>query len=213
MYIHEAVKSNSNGAYTARDVIRLMHDVTHVTDCDYQCRYDVQAGYRASRGEVWYLAHIKARRFYFGLGGTLEDCDIFAEFSECGNIAWVSYTRHKSSEEANKSGGDYKYTPTFEEFYLYLLEKLNICNEDDDSVDPGGETRRETSLARLRLRAGFARQVDAAEMLNVDQTAVSKWETGASLPRPPTLLKLATLYGCTVDELLRGGEGAGKGGD
>jgi transcriptional regulator with XRE-family HTH domain len=68
------------------------------------------------------------------------------------------------------------------------------------------------NLARLRLRAGFTRQVDAAEKLGVVRTALVKWETGASLPRPPMLLKLAALYSCTVDELLRGGE-EGKGGE
>jgi transcriptional regulator with XRE-family HTH domain len=56
-------------------------------------------------------------------------------------------------------------------------------------------------------------QVEIAQRMNVDQTSVSKWETGKCLPRPPVLLRLAALYGCTVDELLRGvDDGTAKGG-
>ena len=45
-------------------------------------------------------------------------------------------------------------------------------------------------------------QKELAILMNVDQTAVSQWETGESLPRADKLPQLAKILGCTVDELL-----------
>lgn len=47
-------------------------------------------------------------------------------------------------------------------------------------------------------------QSEVAEALGVDQSAVSQWETGKTAPRASLLLRLSALYGCTVDELLKG---------
>lgn len=52
-----------------------------------------------------------------------------------------------------------------------------------------------------RESAGFT-QKKVAEELGIDQSAVSLWETGKTAPRVSILVKLADLYGCTVDELL-----------
>ena len=49
-------------------------------------------------------------------------------------------------------------------------------------------------------------QDELARMLGVTQQAVMKWENGSSQPRAALLPKLADILGCTVDELLRGGE-------
>lgn len=49
-------------------------------------------------------------------------------------------------------------------------------------------------------------QDELARMLGVTQQAVMKWENGSSQPRAARLPKLADILGCTVDELLRGGE-------
>lgn len=57
------------------------------------------------------------------------------------------------------------------------------------------------NLKERRLAAGL-RQVDVAKKLDVDQTAVSCWETGVNRPLPKYQKKLAKLYGCTVGELL-----------
>lgn len=46
-------------------------------------------------------------------------------------------------------------------------------------------------------------QAAVADALGVDQTTVSKWEKGEALPRADTLIKLADLFNCTVDELLK----------
>lgn len=58
------------------------------------------------------------------------------------------------------------------------------------------------ALRELRERANL-RQVDVARKLSVDQAAVSKWENGVNPPLPKYRKRLAKLYGCTVDELLK----------
>ena len=57
------------------------------------------------------------------------------------------------------------------------------------------------TLKERRQKAGLL-QADVAERLEVDQTAVSKWETGKSKPVKKYLKKLAVLYDCSVDDLL-----------
>lgn len=46
-------------------------------------------------------------------------------------------------------------------------------------------------------------QNEAAMKLDIDNSTISKWETGESLPRAATLIRLAEVLGCTVDELLK----------
>lgn len=56
-------------------------------------------------------------------------------------------------------------------------------------------------LKQQREKVGL-RQSDVCAEINVTQGAISKWESGKSLPRTDLLPKLATLYNCTIDELL-----------
>lgn len=58
------------------------------------------------------------------------------------------------------------------------------------------------SMSSARKRTGL-RQRQVAEALGVSVGAVAMWDTGARKPRVALLPKLAALYGCTVDELLR----------
>ena len=53
-----------------------------------------------------------------------------------------------------------------------------------------------------RLLAGFKSQGDLAKHLFVNQTAVSQWERGVTIPSPPILLKLSQIYGVSTDYLL-----------
>jgi len=46
-------------------------------------------------------------------------------------------------------------------------------------------------------------QAEVAEMLGLDQTTVSRWERGRKLPRADRLPKIAAIYRCSVDDLLR----------
>ena len=56
-------------------------------------------------------------------------------------------------------------------------------------------------LREYRERAGL-RQIDVAKKMNVDQAAVSKWESGENRISRKYHKKLVRLYGVTVDALL-----------
>lgn len=58
------------------------------------------------------------------------------------------------------------------------------------------------NLAVLRKRAGYT-QESLAEALGVSRQAVGKWESGQGLPEAATLLDLADLLGCSLDQLMR----------
>ena len=45
-------------------------------------------------------------------------------------------------------------------------------------------------------------QDDLAKRLNVSRQAVSKWETGSTIPELEILLKLSKLYGLTINEII-----------
>lgn len=49
-------------------------------------------------------------------------------------------------------------------------------------------------------------QEDLAEQMGVSRQSVSKWETGQSVPDLDRIIKLADLFGVTVDGLVREGE-------
>lgn len=57
-------------------------------------------------------------------------------------------------------------------------------------------------LQEARAKAGLSQRAVAKE-LGITDAAVCLWETGRNLPRAALLPKLAALYGCTVDDLLR----------
>ena len=59
-----------------------------------------------------------------------------------------------------------------------------------------------TNLSILRRQAGYT-QESLAEALGVSRQAVSKWESGQTLPEAATLLMLADLLDCTLDQLMR----------
>ncbi len=60
-------------------------------------------------------------------------------------------------------------------------------------------------ILHLRTQQGLS-QLELAERLGVSRQSVSKWETGQSVPDLDKLIKLADLFGITVDELVREGE-------
>lgn len=57
------------------------------------------------------------------------------------------------------------------------------------------------SFVKCRERVGLS-QAEVAKRVEVDQSTVCLWETNKTRPRVTTLLKLARLYDCTLDELL-----------
>lgn len=56
------------------------------------------------------------------------------------------------------------------------------------------------SIKIFRTKNGLS-QSALAELLGVCQQAVAQWETSKTLPRGETLIKLADLFGCSIDEL------------
>ena len=58
------------------------------------------------------------------------------------------------------------------------------------------------TLKELREKAGL-RQMDVSTRMDIDQTAVSHWESGKFRPSRKYHKKLAKLYGCTVEELVQ----------
>lgn len=58
------------------------------------------------------------------------------------------------------------------------------------------------SFLSCRKAAGLT-QAQVSEQIGVSTPAVSMWESGQNKPRADTLVELAKLYGCTVDDLLR----------
>ena len=57
------------------------------------------------------------------------------------------------------------------------------------------------SFKLYRKRAGLT-QEKVAEILGVDRTTISKWDVAKNIPRGALLPQIASLYGCTLDELL-----------
>lgn len=59
-----------------------------------------------------------------------------------------------------------------------------------------------SNLQFLRRRSGMT-QEKLANRLGVSRQAISKWESGETLPEVTTLLQLSQLFSCNMDELLR----------
>lgn len=58
------------------------------------------------------------------------------------------------------------------------------------------------NLSILRRRAGYTQET-LAEALGVSRQAVGKWESGQGFPEAATLVTLADLLGCSLDQLMR----------
>lgn len=57
-------------------------------------------------------------------------------------------------------------------------------------------------IKKYREAAGM-NQKDLADKLNVNQTAVSMWETGKVTPRYDKLAKMAQMFGCSIEDLMK----------
>lgn len=58
------------------------------------------------------------------------------------------------------------------------------------------------NMLDLRKSVGLT-QKEVAKRLGITTAAVSMWETGKTKPRADSLIALAKLYGCTVDDILK----------
>ncbi len=59
------------------------------------------------------------------------------------------------------------------------------------------------NIKKMRRDAGMT-QRELGHKVGVSFQAISQYETGTAEPRVETLRKIADVFGCTVDELLRG---------
>ena len=57
---------------------------------------------------------------------------------------------------------------------------------------------------RNQLKKNRLSQVQLVQKLGVDRSAVAKWETGRSGPPIDKIVIMSDLFGCTIDELVRG---------
>lgn len=57
-------------------------------------------------------------------------------------------------------------------------------------------------IKEQRLQHGFKTQQELADAIFVNQTAVSQWERGVTVPSKPILLKLSEMFGVSTDYLL-----------
>ena len=60
---------------------------------------------------------------------------------------------------------------------------------------------RNLGFKKAREGSGLTQQ-EAAIRIGVDQSTVCLWEIGKTKPRASLLPKIASIYGCSVDELL-----------
>lgn len=65
------------------------------------------------------------------------------------------------------------------------------------------------SIKILRMERNL-KQTDLAEKLGVTQGTVSYWESDGVFPPSRFLPKLASIFGCTIDELFKGEEDFGS---
>lgn len=56
-------------------------------------------------------------------------------------------------------------------------------------------------IQSMRMRSNLT-QEDVAHEIQLDRSTVAKWETGKAYPRAETLLRLAKIFECSVDDLL-----------
>lgn len=59
------------------------------------------------------------------------------------------------------------------------------------------------SFKSARENAGYSLS-DVARMLDLEPSTPGKWEAGINQPRAATLVKLAGIYGCSIESLLSG---------
>lgn len=62
-------------------------------------------------------------------------------------------------------------------------------------------------IQQIREKKHFT-QEKLAVLLGIERSTIAKWETGKSNPRAEMLPKIANILGCTIDELMREGEGS-----
>lgn len=102
-----------------------------------------------------------------------------------------------SGYETGKYEPDFETLKKFADYFSVSVDYLLGRDKPASSVVAPVNHFREQ-----RLKHGFKTQKDLADILFVNQTAVSQWERGATTPSSQLLLRLSELYGVTTDYLL-----------
>ena len=55
-------------------------------------------------------------------------------------------------------------------------------------------------------KAAKKTQREVADILGIDRSTVTKWETGKALPNVYMLWRVSKLYGCSMEELVAGAD-------
>lgn len=61
--------------------------------------------------------------------------------------------------------------------------------------------RRKNGIQHCRMRAGFATAAEVAAILKMPKKTYESWEQGFGFPRRDDIIKLRSLFRCTVDDL------------
>lgn len=83
-----------------------------------------------------------------------------------------------------------------------LIDESNLPNVEMMKAQEGGASiKMGNGFAQARKKAGLT-QAEAGRLLGVSDATISMWETGTTAPVGKRLPQIATVYGCTVGELL-----------
>lgn len=58
------------------------------------------------------------------------------------------------------------------------------------------------TLKQMREKSGLS-QYELSKMLDVTQSTISMWETGMTFPRRKMLIKLSSIFKCSIYEFLK----------
>lgn len=109
----------------------------------------------------------------------------------------VSFSQYESGDRIPSDATKVKIADFFGVSLDYLLGRTDTKNTPD--IRASGEPA--TKFLEQRKLHKYSQQ-QLANMLFVNQTAVSQWDRGVTIPSPPTLLKLSEIYGVSTDYLL-----------
>lgn len=62
-------------------------------------------------------------------------------------------------------------------------------------------------IREARVAAGYTTQISFANAAKVSAVTANQWETGKRLPKTEELVRVSTVVGRTIDELLHGAKG------
>lgn len=85
----------------------------------------------------------------------------------------------------------------------FVFRVCFLLYDDDEGGKQMDQKKIGNFIATCRKEMGLT-QVQLAEKLNITNRAVSKWETGKSIPDASIMLDLCQILGITVNELLSG---------